>query len=61
MKLIDKDVSSFGDKIIIIRLDLNVPISNGKIEDTNRIDKILDTLNYLLKKKIKTYSCFPHW
>ena len=53
MKLIDKDVSSFGDKIIIIRLDLNVPISNGKIEDTNRIDKILDTLNYLLKKKSK--------
>ena len=53
MKLIDKDISSFGDKMIILRLDLNVPISNGKIEDTNRIDKILDTLNYLLKKKSK--------
>ena len=29
------------DKKILLRLDLNVPLSGGKITDTTRIDKIL--------------------
>ena len=41
------------NKNIILRLDLNVPILNGKIIDTNRIDKIIPTLNFLIKKKAK--------
>ena len=36
-----------------MRLDLNVPISNNKITDETRIDKILPILNYLIKKKSK--------
>ncbi len=38
---------------VVLRLDLNVPIENGKINDTTRIDKILPTLNYLIQKKAK--------
>ncbi|MDC3173992.1 phosphoglycerate kinase [Candidatus Pelagibacter sp.] len=41
------------DKKILLRLDLNVPLISGKITDTTRIDKIIPTLNYLIKKKSK--------
>jgi phosphoglycerate kinase len=34
-------------------LDLNVPLDNGKITDTTRIDKILPTINFLLKSEAK--------
>ncbi len=37
-------------KKIILRLDLNVPIANGKIIDTSRIDVIVPSLQKLLKK-----------
>ena len=33
-------------KKILLRLDLNLPLDNGKISDTTRIDKILPTLNF---------------
>ena len=38
---------------VILRLDLNVPLKNGKITDSNRIDKVMPTLEFLLKKKAK--------
>ena len=41
------------DRKIILRLDLNVPLKNGEITDQTRIDKILPTINFLLKKKSK--------
>ena len=34
----------------MLRLDLNVPLKDGKIIDTTRIDKILPTLKYLIEK-----------
>ncbi len=37
-------------KKILLRLDLNVPLDNGKIVDTNRIDKVLPTIKFLLKE-----------
>ena len=48
-----KDESNLNDKKVLLRLDLNVPLDNGKITDTTRIDKILPTINYLLKNKAK--------
>ena len=36
---------SLKKKKILLRLDLNVPLENGKISDTTRIDKIIPTLN----------------
>ena len=38
------------DKRVVIRLDLNVPIADGKVTDTTRIDRVVPTLHELLKK-----------
>ena len=45
--------TNLKDKIILLRLDLNVPINNGIITDTTRIDKIIPTLKFLIKKDSK--------
>ena len=48
-----KDEPNLNQKKVLLRLDLNVPLSEGKITDTTRIDKILPTINFLLKYKAK--------
>ena len=48
-----KEVKSLSGKRILLRLDLNVPVVNGKIADTTRIDKILPTLKFLIKENSK--------
>ncbi len=40
-------------KKVIVRVDYNVPIKNGKILDDNRIVASLKTINYLIKNKAK--------
>ena len=50
MRSILNEKNLYGKKILL-RLDLNVPLENGKITDTTRIDKILPTLNFLIKQK----------
>jgi len=50
MKKIE-DLSDLNKKKVLLRLDLNIPLKNSKITDTTRIDKILPTLKYLIKKK----------
>ena len=52
MKSIE-NIENIENKRVILRLDLNVPIKNGKITDSNRIDKVMPTLEFLLKKKAK--------
>ena len=52
MKLI-KDLENLNKKVVLLRLDLNVPLKNGKILDQTRIDKILPILRFLIKKKSK--------
>ncbi len=44
---------NLSNKKILLRLDLNVPLEKDKITDTTRIDKILPTLNFLIKEKAK--------
>ncbi len=44
---------NLNNKKILLRLDLNVPLEKGKITDTTRIDKILPTLNFLIKENAK--------
>jgi len=51
MKNINSSEINFEKKIVLLRLDLNVPLKDGKITDTNRIDKIIPTLNFLIQKK----------
>ena len=48
-----KEAKNLYDKKILLRLDLNVPLENGKISDTTRIDKILPTLDFLIKQNSK--------
>ena len=48
-----KEEANLNDKKILLRLDLNVPLNNGKITDTTRIDKILPTLKFLIKQNSK--------
>ncbi len=48
-----KDQENLNQKKILLRLDLNVPLNNGKITDQTRIDKILPIINFLLEKKSK--------
>ena len=48
-----KDEHNLNQKKVLLRLDLNVPLSNGKITDTTRIDKIIPTINFLLKNNAK--------
>ena len=48
-----KDQINLNQKKVLLRLDLNVPLDNGKITDTTRIDKILPTINFLLKNDAK--------
>ena len=52
MRSIKNEIHLNGKKILL-RLDLNVPLENGKITDTTRIDKIIPTINFLLKKNAK--------
>jgi phosphoglycerate kinase len=48
-----KDEHNLKQKKVLLRLDLNVPLDNGIITDTTRIDKILPTINFLLKNDTK--------
>jgi len=48
-----KDHENLKFKIVLLRLDLNVPLKNGVITDETRINKIIPTLDFLLKKKTK--------
>ena len=53
MKSIQSRGLNLYNKKILIRLDLNVPINGTNITDTNRIDKTIPTLQYLLKNNAK--------
>jgi len=48
-----KGEKNLNNKKILLRLDLNVPLNNGKITDTTRIDKIIPTLKFLISQKTK--------
>ena len=47
-----KDINPAG-KTVLVRVDYNVPLKDGKITDTYRITQSLPTLNYLLDKGAK--------
>ena len=42
-----------NNKRIIVRLDLNVPISKNKIEDETRLEVVEPFLNRLIENKAK--------
>ena len=52
MKKIE-DKEDLSGKKVLLRLDLNVPLQDGEIQDETRINKIIPTLKFLRKKKSK--------
>ena len=41
------------DKKVLLRVDLNVPMKNGAITETSRIEKIIPTIKLLIEKQAK--------
>ena len=41
------------DKRVLLRVDFNVPLNNGSITETSRIEKVLPTIKFLIAKKAK--------
>ena len=42
-----------ADKKVLLRVDLNVPMKNGAITETSRIEKIIRTIKFLIEKQAK--------
>ena len=40
-------------KKVLLRVDLNVPMKNGAITETSRIEKIIPTIKLLIEKQAK--------
>jgi len=53
MKNILNENIIFKDKKVLLRVDLNVPMKNGSITESSRIEKILPTIKMLLEKEAK--------
>jgi phosphoglycerate kinase len=48
-----EDVGDLAGKRVLVRADFNVPVEEGKIHDTYRIDKAIATIDILRHKKAK--------
>ena len=48
----NKNLDLKGKKVLL-RVDLNVPMENGTITETSRIEKIIPTINFLVEKQAK--------
>jgi len=43
----------FQGKTVLVRIDVDVPLENGKTEDDTRIKACLPTIKYLIDQKAK--------
>lgn len=55
-KIVDS-LQDITNKVVIVRVDFNVPLIDGNVTDTNRIVEALPTIKYLQKGKQKLF-CF---
>jgi len=54
-----KDVS-FKDKRVIMRVDFNVPMKDGKVQDDTRIVAAIPTIKYVMDQGAKTLVLMSH-
>ena len=52
-----QDLDDLLNQEVLLRADFNVPLLNGEISDSTRIDKTLPTIGYLLKKNSRLVIC----
>jgi phosphoglycerate kinase len=52
--------ASLKDKRVLVRVDFNVPVHQGKITDLTRIQLAIPTLKYILSKKAKRLVLVSH-
>lgn len=55
-----KQIKNLKDKTVILRVDFNVPIKNGKVVDDFRIKSSLPTIKFLINKKVKKIIVITH-
>ena len=48
-----KNIKNLKGKRVLVRVDTNVPIKNGKVKDDTRIREIIPMLKFLIQKKAK--------
>lgn len=60
MKLKTLSATKVAGKKFIIRVDYNVPIKNGQIQDSKRIDISLEMIKFLLKNGAKRVILMSH-
>ncbi len=51
---------NFSQKKVVIRLDLNVPLHNGQVQDNTRIERIIPTLKMILSSNPKCIVILSH-
>ena len=60
IKRLDDNLNIEG-KRVLLRVDFNVPINDGAITENSRIEKVLPTINFLIKKKSKNNNYCTSW
>lgn len=50
----DLDKEDLKGKRVLLRLDLNVPIEDGELRDVNRLERVIETVDFLREKEAQT-------